>query len=264
MPQKLIDITNKKFGFLTAKRYIGNEKWECECICGKIVYATGNALRKGDKTSCGCSKNTRFVDLTGKRFGKLTVVSKNEIRKRNRICWNCLCDCGKEVIVSSANIGRSVKSCGCLKIQRTSEIKTVHGKRNTKIYGVWCSMKARCYNENTKSYKDYGAKGICVCEEWKNNFEEFYLWSMEHGYQEGLQIDRINNNGNYEPSNCRWVTRKENMNNTSKNVMLEHEGEVKTLSQWSEIVGTSEKLISARLKKGWNPEEALFGRVRNT
>ena len=142
-------------------------------------------------------------------------------------------------------------------------MKTIHGQRRTKLYGVWCTMKSRCNNKNTRSYKDYGGRGIKVCEEWFNSFGSFYEWSIQNGYKEGLQIDRIDNNGNYCPENCRWITRKENMNNTSKNVFLEYNGDTKTLSQWSDIVGTSEKLISERLKRGWSAEQALFGK-KNT
>lgn len=263
MPQKLKDISNQKFGLLTAKKYIGNEKWECHCDCGQIVYATGTSLRNGKRTNCGCSRKTRLIDLSGKRFGKLTVISKSDIRKSNKVYWNCLCDCGKETIVCGSNLGRMVNSCGCIKSDRITKIKTIHGQRSTKLYAVWCSMKSRCNNKNAKSYKDYGARGINVCEEWLNSFESFYEWSMKNGYKEGLQIDRINNNGDYCPENCRWITRKENMNNTSKNVFLDYNGDIKTLSQWSDIVGTSEKLISGRLKRGWSAEQALFGK-KNT
>lgn len=264
MPQKLKDISNQKFGLLTAVKYVGDEKWECKCECGNVVYATGNSLRTGRRTNCGCNKKTRLIDLTGKKFGKLTVISKSNVRKGNRVYWDCICDCGNKTVVCGINLGRMVNSCGCIRSKNTTEMKLVHGKRKTKLYGVWCSMKSRCNNPNTKGYKNYGERGIIVCDEWMKSFKDFFDWSIRNGYKEGLQIDRIDNDGNYEPSNCRWVTRKENMNNTSKNVYMEYKGEKLTLSQWSDRFGVSEKLISERLKNGWSSKEVLFGKKKNT
>lgn len=260
MAQRLKDITGNKFGLLTAIEYSGNEKWKCKCECGNIVYVTGTKLRRGDRTHCGCKKKTRLIDLTGQRFGRLTVTGRSNENRNGRVFWDCVCDCGKHISVSSANIGRTVNSCGCLRSENTSKMKTIHGNRNTKLYGVWCSMKSRCHNPNTKSYKTYGAIGIEVCREWREDFAAFYKWSVNNGYKEGLQIDRIDNQKGYEPSNCRWVTRKENMNNTSINVFLEYDGKRHTLSEWSDIIGIPERLISQRLKNGWGAKEALFGK----
>lgn len=258
MAQKLIDITGSKYGKLKVVEYVGNQKWKCRCDCGNITYASGTSLRRGDKTSCGCDRKTRFRDLTGKKYGKLTVLGRDFSKKSDRIHWICQCDCGNIISVLGSNLGRNTNSCGCLKKENTS--KVTHGKRKTKIYGVWCSMKSRCFNSNSKSYKDYGARGITVCEDWRWNFKTFYDWSIKNGYKEGLQIDRIDNDKSYSPENCRWITRKENMNNTSKNVFITYKNEKHTLSEWSDIVGTPERLISQRLKNGWNEHDALFGK----
>lgn len=123
-----------------------------------------------------------------------------------------------------------------------------HGMKHTRIYGIWCGIKRRCYSQNSKSFSHYGGKGVIVCEEWKNNFLNFYNWSMENGYNDNLTIDRINNKGNYEPSNCRWITHGEQQRNRSNNIYLEHNGETKTLSEWCIIMNQPYKRIYGRIK----------------
>lgn len=123
-----------------------------------------------------------------------------------------------------------------------------HGMKNTRIYEIWCGMKKRCYNKNSKSFEKYGAKGIIVCDEWKNDFLNFYNWSVKNGYSENLTIDRINNNGNYEPSNCRWITHREQQRNRSNNIYLEHESQIKTLAEWCAIMNEPYNKIHSRIK----------------
>lgn len=145
--------------------------------------------------------------VIGQKYGRLTVLKRNEQKKK----WECSCECGSHVFVKSASLNNgNTKSCGCLQRDMTSISSKKHGLEGTKIYQVWKSMKQRCFNPNHKSYKYYGGRGIQVCDEWENDFQAFYDWSIANGYTEGLQIDRINNDGNYEPSNCKWVTAKEN------------------------------------------------------
>lgn len=120
-------------------------------------------------------------------------------------------------------------------------------------------MKTRCYNENSKSYKNYGGRGITVCDEWKTDFMSFYNWSMENGYQETLTIDRIDNDGNYEPTNCRWATRKVQMNNYSRNHLISKDGETHTIEEWSAITGIPASRIVTRINKlGWDEEKAII------
>ena len=145
-------------------------------------------------------------DLSGKNFGRLTALYRLHNHHRKGTYWLCACDCGNltEVYLSNLQNGKT-KSCRCLNHEPTN-IK--HGKCNTRLYNIYCAMKNRCYNKNYKRYKDYGARGIVVCQEWKDDFMSFYNWAMDNSYRDDLTIDRIDVNGNYEPSNCKWSTAK--------------------------------------------------------
>lgn len=132
-----------------------------------------------------------------------------------------------------------------------------HGMRHTRIYIIWRAMRQRCNNPHTINYKNYGGKGVRVCDEWNNDFMSFYNWSVENGYNDTLTIDRINASGNYEPSNCRWITQKEQQNNRTNNHRILFNGELHTMAEWSDITGIKKATIGARLKKGWSVERAL-------
>ena len=209
------------------------------------------------------------LDLTGRRFGRLVVIGKGERRgARGRIAWVCRCDCGKltSVMTHSLTSG-ATKSCGCYHRERASirsrDAKTTHGKSHTRLYGVWKSMKTRCSNKNCKEYKFYGARGISVCDDWKDSFESFYLWALDNGYDEKAPrgeytLDRIDVDGNYCPENCRWATIKEQANNRRSCTEYDIKGEKHTLSGWSEISGVSLATIEDRLHRGWPAERAIF------
>ena len=137
-----------------------------------------------------------------------------------------------------------------------------HGMYGTRIYGIWAHIKSRCYNPSVERYKYYGGRGISMCEEWRNSFEAFYEWAMANGYKEGLSIDRIDNNGNYEPSNCRWVTTVDQMNNTTRNQSITYNGETHTIAEWARIANIPYKAFYARLKRGWGMEKALKAEYR--
>jgi len=133
-----------------------------------------------------------------------------------------------------------------------------HGLSKTRLYNIWTDMKRRCYNPKNKRFECYGGKGVCVCEEWKTNFIEFYKWSTNNGYADNLSIDRIDVNGNYEPGNCRWVTQKIQQRNTTRNHFLTVNGETKTIAEWAEITGIHPDVIKDRLTKlHWSEEEAV-------
>ena len=172
----------------------------------------------------------QIKDLTGQKFGRLTVIKFYEKRKRNtgssyKYYWLCRCQCGNKIIVDVDNLkNNSTKSCGCISKEKPAHI--THGLTNTLLYGVWGGIKTRCLNKNYKKYKDYGGRGIIICDEWLNDFSSFYNWSIENGYKKGLTIDRIDVNRNYEPKNCRWTTQKVQQNNRRNNKRKELKNEI--------------------------------------
>lgn len=197
-------------------------------------------------------------DLTGKKFGRLTVIKEIPERMNHSVLWLCRCECGNFVKVKSNNLNAgNSQSCGCARIEHSIKAHQTHKLSNTKLFDVWCSMRFRCNNPNDGSYHNYGARGIRVCEEWTNDFSSFYNWAVSNGYKEGLTIDRINNEGNYEPSNCRWVSRKVQCNNTRQNRLITIDNKTKTLAQWCEELGLKYQTIEQRLWKGWNERRAL-------
>lgn len=208
-----------------------------------------------------------FIDIKGQRFGRWTVVERVGTNKSGCILWRCQCDCGKEKVVNGKILrnGES-SSCGCLHseiIAQQGRKNTTHGKRHTRIYREWSAMKARCYNENHSRYHRYGGRGITICEEW-HDFQAFYDWAIANGYQDNLTLDRIDSNGNYEPSNCRWATQKEQQNNRGNNHVITLEGRAQTLQQWAEEKKLNTKTIQSRLRRGWTAERALTEPAHST
>lgn len=214
MPRYIEMSPGEKYGRLTVKEYVGNNKhrsamWKCLCDCGKEIIVKGCQLRSGKTKSCGC-------------FQK-------ELASQNVMNYN--------------------KST-----QYKPPSHTIHGLRHTRIYQTWCRMKQRCNNQNSDNYKYYGGRGIKVCDEWNENFVSFYDWSMCHGYSDDLTIDRIDVNKGYNPDNCRWITQKEQMMNRRETVRLEYQGVIKTLKEWCKQYDFNYKLAHARYKKGWEFE----------
>lgn len=190
------------------------------------------------------------VDLKGRRFGKLTVFEKVRV-SYGKYKWRCLCECGNEHLVSTYHLlNGDVTSCGCM------HNKYGHGMTNTRLYNIWCTMKARCNRETSAKYSRYGGRGIRLCQEWLR-FENFYSWAMANGYEKNLSIDRIDNDGDYCPENCRWATAQQQANNTSKTKRITAFGQTRTLEEWAKETGINKKLIYKRLRMGWSEESAL-------
>lgn len=199
----------------------------------------------------------KLIDLTGQRFERLTVIERAENAGRTTR-WKCVCDCGNVTIVRQPDLksGRTL-SCGCLFSEQLAERNAKHGLSKTRICNIWRSMKDRCYNSNCKAYKNYGGRGIRVCDEWLNDLKGFYDWSMTNGYEENLTLDRIDVNGNYEPSNCRWADRTTQANNTRSNHLIEYDGKTQTIAEWSRETGIKQHTIIRRLGLGWSIERTL-------
>lgn len=173
-----------------------------------------------------------YIDITGKIFNDVEVLSRVENNKHNKAKFKCKCHCGNEFFCLGSSLkSGNTKSCGCL----SRANRRTHGGTGTKLYYVWHDMIRRCYNTNHKNYKRYGYRGIKVCLDWKSDFSNFKEWSVDNGYKEGLSIDRIDNNGNYEPSNCRWVDMKVQSNNRSNTIWIYYNEEVMRLSELAEI-----------------------------
>lgn len=257
-----IDLTNQKFGKLTAKEIVErggahkSVKWLCECECGGSKIVDSQLLKRGFITDCGCSTKNRLV---GKRVGRLTVVANTGKHQSGHVVWLCKCDCGNytEVITSNLNPNRfnATLSCGCLR----KENATKHNLSNTTIYKTLVSIKGRCKNPSSRFYSLYGGRGITLCDEWdgEKGFENFYNWSISNGWKKGLSIDRIDNNKGYSPDNCRWTTQKVQANNTRRNRMITIDGETHSLTEWVEIKGICMGTVADRLKRGWNEIDAI-------
>lgn len=219
-------------------------------------------------------------DLTGRRFGMLLVVKqapKDPSLKAREARWECLCDCQNTIIVSRhALTEQRTTSCGCKRSSMAKQqmekrwangdceevgdlrIKfTTHGLSEARTYSIWKHMKQRCYNSKSTNYKDYGARGIKICDEWKNSFESFHEWAIENGYSDDLTIDRINVNGDYEPNNCRWATEKEQQNNKRISRIVEIDGVKKTIAQWSEETGVNWDTIYYRNSVGYKGKDII-------
>ena len=256
---KALDMVGKRFGRLVVLERAGNAgpcaAWRCRCDCGNEIVTNGSCLRRGQTRSCGCLVEECVMDLTGQRFGMLTVLERAG-HKRNRVAWRCRCDCGKETIVCALDLrSGDVKSCGCMKGSWIAKSKLKHGMAGTRLYRVWAGMKDRCLNKNEKEYHNYGERGIKVCDEWME-FEPFQKWALANGYSDKLTIDRIDVNGDYTPKNCRWATYKEQANNKRNNRFVEFNGRRQTIAQWAEEIGINWATLFERLSRH-SVEEAL-------
>lgn len=281
------DLTGKEFGKLKVLEYVhenGTSGWKCQCTCDNhtIVILPASSLTLGRTKSCGCLRrqlvSEKFtVDMLGKKFGRLTVVKRNGSDSHNNALWLCKCDCGNPELVSTTTtslLRGHTQSCGCFKRDQSSKAHTKYANATAKYLAIrkMASMKDRCLNPNCKCYPNWGGRGITICKEWLDDPGKFAEWALSHGYEKGLSIDRIDNNGPYSPENCRFVTNTQQAVNKRNNRWITIGGETKTISQWAQIVGVPkgnfyqftdeevkeklEKLYSAVEKK--SPPQNMF------
>lgn len=200
----------------------------------------------------------KLIDLTGKKFGRLTVISHAGKTSYGENRWLCKCDCGKQkVIFGSLLRSGHTKSCGCLAREISSERLKTHGQTDTRLFEIWHGMKARCYRKTASNFRRYGARGIEMCDEWKNSFEAFRDWSISHGYADNLTIDRIDNDNGYSPDNCRWTDNHTQCNNKSCNRYITANGETHTVTEWAIKLNAIPETLTARLKRGWSDEQTI-------
>lgn len=264
------DLSGMRFGKLTVINIVETEEkgifWLCKCDCGNTKIVKSSLLKGGYTQSCGCIRNQ---DLTGQRFGMLEVIEFDKI-KNHVGYWKCKCDCGEFTVVRGKDlIGGKTRSCGCYRKNETAKRNETHGmsKKGERLYRIWCGMKERCYLKTFKHYKNYGGRGITVCDDWRNDFMTFYNWAMANGYSDDLTLDRKDNDGNYCPENCRWITQKEQSYNKRCNILITYKGETKNILEWSKKIGISTKLLRERKYNGWNDEECIetpFGETRKS
>lgn len=204
-------------------------------------------------------------DLTGKKYGRLTVLGVDD-REGRKTYYCCQCDCGNIKIVRSDSLtAGTIRSCGCLKKEQDQINLTAnhsHKMSGTRIYQIWQGIKDRCYNPHNTRFNYYGGRGITVCEAWINDFSAFYEWSIKNGYSKELTIDRINNDKGYSPDNCRWANQKQQSRNRNSNIKITIGNATKTLTEWCEIFELDYKTIYARYSRnGFASIDDLFNQT---
>lgn len=264
------DLTGMRFTRLQAIRRVENSapspsspaghiRYLCKCSCGKEITVYSSALVAGLTCSCGCLQRERakenVKDLTGKIFGRLTVLRRDIENTTNRKAkWIVQCSCGNGRMFSvpgSALLSGNTRSCGCLKRELSSLNNLKWTDEERMIVRHLAAMKQRCYNTSLPDYIHYGARGIKICAEWLNDSKSFVEWAKKSGYKPGLTIERIDCNGDYEPRNCCWISQEEQTKNMRRNIRITINGVTKILSDWSSFIGISYSLLhSIYHKKG--------------
>ena len=260
---KYQDLTNQKIGHLTViglstDKFDSNgttRLWVCQCDCGNIIYKSTRHLNEAKKRkmniACGCQN---WIDLSGKTFGDLTVISiVNDGNGKRK--WKCKCKCGDILYRNTTYIHKFPYKC-------IREIKDNTVYRHN-IKNTFWKMKQRCYNSNDPNYKNYGGRGISICNEWLNNTDLFVDWSIENGYQEELTIDRIDNNGNHCPENCRRVDMYVQANNKRDNILIEYNNKTQSLRAWCRELQLPYRKTHKRYKMyGWSIERCFAEKER--
>lgn len=260
------DLSGKTFNNIYvvefSRRDSRNNYYLCRCIgCGAAMEIRSDHISK-QKSCLACANKRKIVDMTNLRYGRLTVVSLHH-RDGRKAYWECKCDCGKTTIVRNCALtSGNTKSCGCLGIESRHISRTRGGRTpSTTEYNAWCYMKTRCYNTNIKRAPRYSGRGIKVCERWLNSFENFYE-DMGKKPSPKHSLDRINNDGDYEPSNCRWATWEEQANNSSNNVKFIIDGEAITRANLCKKYGINYSAFRHRVAAGWTLERIISTPIR--
>lgn len=267
-PYRVKDITGQRFGKLTAVSLVGMKThqamWECQCDCGNTTIVSVSHLLSGHTKSCGCMRTghdpKRLKDLTGQRFGRLVAIRHVGYDKRGQAIWEFKCDCGNTIHALGYPITYgNVTSCGCYNREKTVRQNYKHGfsvrGKREKLYVVWCALKKRCKTPTDKAYKYYGARGIDICDEWET-YEPFREWAMANGYKDGLTIDRIDNDGNYCPENCRWVDMVVQSRNTRRTIKIVMEdGTKKPFRELCEELGINANRIRNKIYRDMPQKE---------
>lgn len=204
------------------------------------------------------------ADLIGEKFGRLEVLERAGKDKHQNLLWLCRCECGNTTTVSSNSLQQGrIKSCGCLRKERAREATLKHGEftnyntEKPRLYRIWIAMRTRCNNPNFPAYHNYGGRGISICDEWEK-YENFRDWAKNNGYEDDLTIHRVDNDGDYYPENCKWVTRREQANNMRVNHLITFNGETKTMAEWSRETGINYQTLADRINhQNLEPKEAL-------
>ena len=273
------DYIGKKFGLLTVigqspKTNPYSNRFDFQCDCGNIISECPGRVLYGHKKSCGkCRKrNTsyeleqRITNSIGMKFGKLTIIGVSHKNGSGKNYAKCKCECGNIIdVLPNSLFNNESKSCGCSKLNNpmlannksTSSGNYKDGRTKHSLYGTWTQMINRCENQKSKHYDRYGGRGIKVCEEW-HDFWSFVKWSDSIGGKpNGYTLDRIDNDGNYCPENCRWSDWETQTSNKSSNRYITYNGKTQTIHQWSIDIGLNEQTLTNRINRGWSIERAL-------
>lgn len=187
----------------------------------------------------------KLIDITNKKYNRLLVITYCGSSK-----WYCLCDCGNTCVVAGNKLKSGhTQSCGCVQREKTKQANSKHNDCRKRLHSEWLNMKSRCNNPHNKHYNLYGGRGIKVCEEWNKSYLEFKNWALSSGYKDNLTIDRIDNDGDYSPENCRWATWKQQANNTSRTKKYSFGGYVLSMKEWAELFGINYGTFRDRIQK---------------
>lgn len=200
------------------------------------------------------------IDMTGQKYGRLTVLGPVGRNKQSYILWLCRCDCGNMSTLKGGDLRfGNTRSCGCFKIEKAILLNTIHGMTDTPLRKIWSDIIKRCTNPNARNYKNYGGRGISIYDGWRHDFQAFhdYVTQLPHCGEKGYSIDRVDNDGDYTPGNVRFATRHEQSHNSRRSTLITHNGETMCIADWARSVGMKPSMLSSRLRRNMSIKDAL-------